>query len=245
MKKLWILALLSGSLLFSLNLVERGFTYDEALYLSIGRNLSLNFSDYTMNSKYMLYRPPILPYLIGITSRLTGGFSEGISMLITPFFSFLLILLLYTLTRHYYGENTAFFSALLLILCPLYVRHSIRVLNHIEFALLFFLSLFCFRKGSHWYWYILSGILGGLAFLTRYTGLMYFAVTGIYLLLEKKTDFYKEKRAYLAFFSFLIPVLPWAFFSDKVYDGYFEFAKVAFAAIPTDSSMYTPSSTSG
>ncbi|KYK37963.1 MAG: hypothetical protein AYK18_17865 [Theionarchaea archaeon DG-70] len=116
MKKLLILALIAGSLLFPFTLLERGLTYDEALYLSIGRNLSSNFSDYTMNSSLMLYRPPMLPYVIGITSRLTGGFSEGISMVITPFFSFLLILSFYVVLKHFYNEKIAFFSTLFLLI---------------------------------------------------------------------------------------------------------------------------------
>ncbi|MBU7012558.1 MAG: glycosyltransferase family 39 protein [Theionarchaea archaeon] len=241
MKKLLILALIAGSLLFPLTLLERGLTYDEALYLSIGRNLSFNFSDYTMNSSLMLYRPPMLPYVIGITSRLTGGFSEGISMIITPFFSFLLILSFYVVLKHFYNEKIAFFSTLFLLICPLYLRYSLRVLNHAEFAFFFFLSLVTFRKGLHsrpW-WFILSGILGGLAFLTRYTGLMYFLIIGLYILLEKRSQFYREKGIYIGILFFFVPVIPWALFSHQVYNGYSEFAQVAMAVLPANDLMHT------
>lgn len=241
MKKLLILALCTGILLFVPNFIERGFTYDEALYLSIGRNLSQDFKDYTMNSNYMLYRPPVLPYLISITSRVAGGFSGGISMGITPFFSFLLIVLLYIVIKHFYDEKIAFFSAVFLLLCPLYLRHSVRVLNHVEFAFFFSMALFSFRKGlqGRFWWFFLSGILGGLAFLTRYVGVMYIPVMGLYVLLERKTEFYKEKGCYLSFFSFFIPVIPWALFSNEVYNGYYEFMRVAMAVIPTDDFMHT------
>lgn len=242
MNRLLVLTLLSAGILFSLTLVERGFTYDETLYLSIGRNLSDNPADYTMNGKYMLYRPPVLPYLIAGSSLITRGFSEPVSMFITPVFSLLLILSFYYGITHYYSERTAFFSALFLLLCPLYVRHSIRVLNHIEFALFFFLAVLAFRTGiekSKMYWFCLSGIVGGLAFLTRYTGLMYFAVIGIYVLLEKRLHFYREKGVYIAFLFFFIPVIPWAFFSGEVYNGYFEFARIAMAALPRDSVTHT------
>lgn len=241
MRKLLILGLLAGFMLSTLSLIERGFTYDEALYLSIGRNLSDDFSDYTMNSNYMLYRPPMLPYLIGITSRVAGGFSEGISMGITPFFSFLLIVSFYVAVKHFYNEKIAFFSAIFLLLCPLYVRHSVRVLNHVEFAFFFSMALFSFRKGlqDRFWWFILSGILGGLAFLTRYVGLMYFPIIGLYILTEKRLQFYREKGIYISFLFWAVPVLPWAFFSNEVYNGYYEFARVAMAVIPTDDLMYT------
>ena len=241
MNKLLVLVLISSLTLLSLTLVERGFTYDECVYLSIGRNLTKNYTDYTMNGKYMLYRPPILPYAIAVTSSLTGGYSEEISLFVTPFFSLLLIILFYYGISHYYNNDIAFFSALFLALCPLFVRHSILVLNHSEFALFFFLAFLTFRKGlsNNSLWFCLSGFLGGIAFLTRYSGLMYFPVIGLYVFLERRFQFYKEKRILLAFFSFFVPVLPWAFFSNEVYNGYSEFASMAMIALPKDDLLHT------
>ncbi|MBU7018134.1 MAG: glycosyltransferase family 39 protein [Theionarchaea archaeon] len=241
MNKLLVLVLISSLTLLSLTLIERGFTYDECVYLSIGRNLSKNYTDYTMNEKYMLYRPPVHPYAIAATSYLTGGYSEEISLFVTPFFSLLLIILFYYGISHYYNNDIAFFSTLFLALCPLFVRHSILVLNHSEFALFFFLALLTFRKGlsDNSCWFCLSGFLGGIAFLTRYTGLMYFPVIGIYIFLERRFQFYREKGIILAFLSFLIPVLPWAFFSNEVYNGYSEFASMAIIALPKDDLVHT------
>jgi hypothetical protein len=241
MNKLLALVLISAVTLFSLTLIQRGFTYDEAVYLSIGRNLSDDYTDYTMNGKYMLYRPPVLPYAIAVTSYLTGGYSEEISRFVTPFFSLLLIILFFYGISHYYNNDIAFFSTLFLVLCPLFVRHSIRVLNHSEFALFFFLALLMVRKGlsDKSSWFCLSGVLGGIAFLTRYIGLMYFPVVALYVFLERGFDFYKEKGVFLAFLSFFIPVLPWAFFSHDVYNGYSEFASMAIIALPKDDLAHT------
>jgi len=220
--------------------VNRGLLYDEALYLSIGRNLSQNISDYTMNLNYMTYRPPLLPYLISLIFRL--HLSEAGARLISPLFSCATILLTYHYTEKHFSQRTALLASLILITSPLFLTYSLRILAHEPFAFFYTLSVFLFYEGLREKRKLyVAGAVAGLAYLTRYVGVMFFCFIFFYFLFlnlrtVRRIILLPLRNIHLmgCLFSFIVVIAPWSCFNYVIYHDPFKYAKVASDVIRLD-----------
>ncbi|MHC9543546.1 MAG: glycosyltransferase family 39 protein [Vulcanimicrobiota bacterium] len=135
------------------------FEFDEAVYIAIGKYL---FSHGTVGL-FDDQRPLIIAFILGLIWK--AGLSVSIcgEMMILAF-SALLICLVYKIGSTLFDRKAAFFSALLLAVSPVYFHYSSLFFNEIPSALFAFLALFCYMKKRPF----ASGILAGIAFLTKF-----------------------------------------------------------------------------
>lgn len=119
---------------------------------------------------------PIYPAIVYATYLLHGGVDETLARLVSVFFSLGSLVLLYLITRKYFGVATALLTALLWAVLPYNIYYSRVILP--EPSLLFFcLGMFYFVdrwiKENGWGLYLLSLIFMACAFLTKPMAIFY------------------------------------------------------------------------
>ena len=147
--------------------------WDEASYVAMGKYLFTNGKIGLIEP----IRPLTLSFLIGILWVI------GLKSIL--FYKFLIILfsassifLVYKIGKTVYNHKTGVVAALLLALTPTFNWYSSFVLTGIPSMFLVLLSIYLIYKKKYFY----SGIFGALAFVTRFTQLIYFTGVGLYFI---------------------------------------------------------------
>ncbi len=133
-----------------------------------------------------------------------------ISRLVSAFFGFLTIPILYLSLKKLYSEKVALFGAFLFSISFIHIIHSHQLvmdtLSTFFVILTLYFSILLFRSGKLIY-YILAGISAGLSTSSKYNGLFsVFIILSAHLLREKKISlfsFLKAKLIVSGIFSFL------------------------------------------
>lgn len=173
----WPLALLLlvAGLVYAQTLDAHGmFIWDEAEYAALARSL-VRDGRYTVCGQPQSLRPPLLPLAGAASLWLSGGESDRALKGATVGFALLALGIVYAATTSVYGRMTGLIAAALLAMTPWFWTSTAEFLSEIPFLALFAGAVFCwsfglYRSPRSFY---LSWLCLGLAFLTRYTALLF------------------------------------------------------------------------
>ena len=193
--------------------------WDEAVYSSLGYDLSSDPLTYGF-SKWgdrnfdwvdkAGFRAPLLPY--SLAAIFAGGGSYFATSLLIPIIGALGVVLIYLLTKKMFGEKVALYSALFLMLIPIHLRYSGKILADVLATTLitgtFYIFWLGFEKKDPKY-KILTGFLAGLTILAKYATLFMLPIFLIYLLLrDRNVKFLKDRHLWIAALVFLLTLTP-------------------------------------
>jgi outer membrane protein assembly factor BamB len=171
-------------------------------------------------------KPPLVMWLMALSYQVFGvtGFA---SRFFIPIFGALALLFLYFLGKKLYNRTVGFLSVLILGTFSTFYLFSTRAMTDVPLVCLILGSFYYFllskeKNASRWY-APLSGVLFGLAFLTKQTGaLLIPAILVLYLVFSHRsfTPLF-TKRFGLFFAAALLVVAPWLIYMTASYGFYF------------------------
>lgn len=211
---LLIILIISGSTLFYFFNINKGLWWDEAVYLGLAKNL-FERKGYFINFNQETFRPPLFPVLISILWYFFG-ISENIVRFFIVIVSILSIFLTYLLTKEIFGEEEALWASLFLATSHMFLFYSLKILTESLFIFLSLLTIYTYYLGleKNKKFFLFSGILMGLSFLTRYPGLILPVFYLTFPLFTKKRKIIFEKDFLLGLAIFIIILIPWFVFSQ-------------------------------
>ena len=193
---LFSLIILSGFLIRYSFIGHESLWPDEALYMFIGKSLSLNpLKIVDANGRPFFQNPPLFMYLLSILFRLTGGGSIKIAHLITVLMDTGTIILIGLIGSFLYNKKVGLLSAALLAVNPLHVWISTRILTDIPLVFLIYLSLYFLIRKKDAFFYFFSF----LSVATKYPAATIFIVPFV----NKKTIL-KSPRSWLIIYLLVI-----------------------------------------
>lgn len=138
----------------------------------------------------------------------------------TAIWGTLSILLLYLLTKRFFSKRIAFLSALLFAIAPLHVRDSHYITTDILSLFFILLSLYTLSlliEFKSWKWFIISGIVLGVAASIKYFPLAFLAypLALMYSFEKKRQWFFKAGVGFLGIFLGLFLGLPFLFLDSQ------------------------------
>ncbi len=123
---------------------------------------------------------PPLWHLLGAGFLFVFGNSDAVLKVLPPLIGTMLTgLAVFALAKKIYNSKVAVLSSVIAVTVPAYVTYSVLYYTDVLVSFYFFLSaltlVLAIKEDSKKYW-ILSGVFGGLAFLTKSSGLAIFIV---------------------------------------------------------------------
>jgi hypothetical protein len=165
-----------------------GFDWsDSPIYAWLANRISsgdLHLERGLMDFRVMMYFPVALFFkLFGVNT-----YTATVWSLITSLGS---IFIIYKIGELIFNKRTAIFSALLLSVFPIEIAYSTQLNPDVPLAFFIALSIFLFlkvekSKKKNKLFYVLIGILGGLAYLFKETGMIVFLFFPIYMIYKRK-----------------------------------------------------------
>ncbi len=222
-KNIWIIlvslvAVISISPYIILAGLEKGYWWDEAVYLGLAKNMVAG-EGYSINGGDESFRPPLFPYLLSAFYP-----NESLMKIVSPIFGIASVAAVFFLAKEIYDKKTALISSMLLASSQIYIYFGQKILTETVFATLFtLLMLFvylAFEKNKKMF-LIPAAAIFALSVMTKYTAVIIFPAIALYLaykILMKgekknvmKTIFSKEFA--ISIFAFLIVLSPWMYFN--------------------------------
>jgi len=162
-----------------------------------------------------MLKEPLYPFFIA-SMKLFPQFNINFAVLIQILLNPLIALLIYFIGKNIFAERIARLSALLIALIPIYGEISLFIMPELLFTILLCATVLCLIKADKyngWIWFILSGILLGLAALCRNAALLLFLVYPVVIVLKNRRDIKAILIIKLTVFilSFLVIVTPWMY----------------------------------
>lgn len=206
---------------------------DEVIYQTLADKVTKNFLDYSLQGTAILeklpklnydhpifHRPPLFVYLLALFRSLLG---KNLGILLPLLSGTLTLVIIFLLGREIYGERKALLATLILSLCPTLLFASTRILIDSLLTLLVSLTVFTLIisiKKRKVIWYIFSGLIFGLAVLTKETAFLVLP-TCLYLIFKEGIT---TKKIFftlcLGIASFLI-FFPWLHYFYRVSGTFF------------------------
>ncbi len=185
-------------------------TPEEAQYWDWSRHLDLSYYS----------KPPMVAYLNFLTREIFGV--SELAVRITPIvLSFLLSLLTYLFVKKVFDDRSAIIASTLPQITIGFGINSLLMTTDAPFIFFWSLSLmvlfFAFEKNLFWFW-LLAGFLGGLAFLSKYPAVFLLPCALLYGFFFKRS-LLKDYKPYLSLipaFLLSLPVLYWNYRHDFV-----------------------------
>jgi 4-amino-4-deoxy-L-arabinose transferase-like glycosyltransferase len=209
---------------FSLN--QKNYWWDEAVYLSLARNLAtkayfgmnypypeklFEFYNYTLVIDES-FRQPLFPFLLSFLY----WFGENIQRALSPLFAALTVFLTYILGKKLKDEYVGLASSLFAASSHYFLFFSSKILTESLSSFLFLLSFLLLMKLQKDRIFILPfGVTVALSLLTRYTNLL--ILIPFFFVWLKKKDF---KMLFEFSIVILILLLPWFVFSHLRYGNF-------------------------
>ncbi len=200
-------------------LATKPLWWDAAVYAGMGKYL---WSGGT-SGLWEPSRPPVWPLLLGAFWKFNIPL-ETAGKLLDIFFAGGCIFLTYLLGKKIAGERTGIIAAALLAATPTFFKFSGMMLSEIPSTFFMLLGLYFFTHGKYFY----AGILGAIAFLTRFLHLFAFAgilgSLGIFWLLsikKKPNNSTIPKNALVLLCGFLIAVWLYLLSNYLLYRNFF------------------------
>jgi 4-amino-4-deoxy-L-arabinose transferase-like glycosyltransferase len=212
--------------------------WDETVYANLGYDLSHNPLDYSVENNgwsdwipsgdeplykwpKMGFRAPLLPYSLAILYFLK---LSSLVFIFMPLIGALGVSLIYLLGKRMFNSEVGIYSAIFLMLTPLYVSSSSKILTETYMTFFILLTIISFWKGyeeGNSYHKILFGFFFALALLARYTTLWFIPVFFFYFLIRTKSlKFILDKYLWGAMGVFMVTLIPWFIY------GYFEYGNI-------------------
>lgn len=173
---------------------------DISNYVEKGRtlaSLNLNFLDPRYDEGTYA---PLFQFSLAVAIKLFG---EGSIPFVAPFFDVLLVISTYFLAKRLFGPSAGVLAALFVSVHPTLTVFSLVPLVESLFALLLVSAFVFFQKEK----FFASGMLLGLAYLTKYNGMLAILSLMLYLLAWGGTK--KYRRLFLLFLGVLLVTSPW------------------------------------
>ncbi|MCL2799864.1 MAG: glycosyltransferase family 39 protein [Endomicrobia bacterium] len=176
---------------------------DEAYYWLWSKNLALGYYDHS----------PMVAYFIKITTVFSDSevFVRLSSVIVTVFLSFLT----WKFAKKFFDETVAAAAVIIVNTIPLMMVASIVITPDTPVFLFYCLSVYFLwrlvQTNETKYWY-LTGLFFGLTLFSKYTGVLFVPCLFIYMVLDKKLSWLKNKHFYLMFLTALAvfaPVIIW------------------------------------
>lgn len=171
-------------------------------------------------------KPPLLMWLMALSYQMFGvtGFASRFAI---PIFGALTLIFTYFLGKKLYNRIVGFLSVIILGTFSTFHLFSTRAMTDVPLLCMIVGSFYFFllskeKNTSHWYT-LLSGVLFGLAFLTKQTGaLLIPMIIVIYLILSQRSlKPLLTKQFGLFFAAALLVVSPWLIYMSLSYGFYF------------------------
>jgi len=196
--------------------INQGYFWDEAVFLGLSKNIHQD--NYYINLNQESYRPPLFPAILATFSFL-GEFIK----LIPIIFTIITVIIVYYFVKKIYNEKVAMIATSFLATAPWIIYYSQRILTETLFMMLFTASIFLIHLSTEKKKYLpLTFALFGLAFLTRYQGILLLAIFLIYILIIKRTSIIKTKEFLLPLIVFFIILVPWFYIGFTYYSNPYE-----------------------
>jgi 4-amino-4-deoxy-L-arabinose transferase-like glycosyltransferase len=205
-----ILAFIFTTLLLS-NIFNKSLLWDENAYLANARE-HLRGSNYQED-----FRFPLLEWIIAFLWLITGE-SLWVAKSLIIFFTLGTIFLTYLISKEYYNQNNSIVQTLFVLsfaLSPLILIWGFRI--YADMAMLFFivLSFFMVLKAQYnkpLLYISVAGIGSALAFLSRFTAVIFLGCLVLYLIYKKD---YKKTLFLILFFT--LSISPWLIYNYLQY----------------------------
>lgn len=188
-------------------------------------DLSSEEAQYWLWSKHLdlsyYSKPPMIAYLNFLSTSIFGDTEIGVRIS-AIFLGFLTALGVFFFSRYFFkDEKLAFFSSVFLYFVPSYQLGSILFLTDSPLGFFYFFLVFFFFRATQtnsirdW---ILTGLSGGLAFYSKFSGVLFLLPALVYVYLFRR-ELFREKWLYISIAIaglFTIPVLYWNIQNDFV-----------------------------
>jgi len=192
------------------------FMWDEAEYASLGRSV-VRGEGFAISGKPNSLRPPVLPLAAAASMLLGRSSQDAVVKLPHLAFSLLALYIVYYCAMTAYDRTTGLVAATFLGVSPTFWTSTPLFLTEIPFmafftgaVMFFYFGLYRHERYFPWSW-----LCWGLAFLTRYTALLFGPIVVLFLILAlctRNQDVWRRIRGpsfFLSPFLGLAVVLPW------------------------------------
>lgn len=203
---------------------------DEALYMFIGENLSLDpFRITDVSGRPFFQTPPLFMYLLSIISRLTGGGSIKIAHLVTVLMDTGTIILIWYIGDYLYGKEVGLLSAGLVAVNPLHVWTSTRILTDVPLVFFIYLSLYFLicRKKALFY------LFSSLSLATKYPAALIFVLP-----FANKRSILRSPRVWLMIYLLVIGAIIFFIMLRYNFEHYWASYFSKFISIPDLKEIY-------
>lgn len=175
-----VLAVFGAAYSFT-NPPHRMLMWDEAEYASIGRSIARG-DGYAMNATPNSLRPPVVP-IAAAAGIAIGGPGDAPLRWVSLTFALFALLTTYWCAARAYGPSTGVVAAVILGLSSAFWRSSGLLLTEIPFMACFTGAVVCFYFGlyRHERWFHASWLWWAMAFLTRYTAVLFAPVAAVFV----------------------------------------------------------------
>ncbi|MCL2484878.1 MAG: glycosyltransferase family 39 protein [Endomicrobia bacterium] len=172
---------------------------DEAYYWLWSKKLALGYYDHS----------PMVAYFIKITTIFSDA--EIFVRLSSTIVAVILSVLMWKFVKKLFNETIAAASVIIVNTIPLMMAASFIITPDTPVFLFYaFTVYFLWRlvdSSETKYWY-LTGVFFGLTLLSKYTGVLFAPCLLVYMILDKKLSWFKNKHFYLMFLTAFIVFLP-------------------------------------
>ena len=185
--------------LIALKLMHIDLFFDEAYYWYWSKHLAWGYYS----------KPPFIAFIIKIFTPIFGDNIYGVKIASNLFYS-LSAIYVYLISKELFNEKIAFLSGIAFITIP-GISYLSEIISTDAFLVFFWsFTLYYFikaLKSDKWFYWIMSGIGGGVGLLSKPTMIIFVLSVLFYLLVDSKQTF-KNKKLYVAMILAVIIYLP-------------------------------------
>ncbi|MCW1296242.1 MAG: glycosyltransferase family 39 protein [Candidatus Parvarchaeota archaeon] len=216
---------------FSLINLNKGYWWDEVVYLGLAKNLYEKF-EFGIPPPIESFRPVFLPILIAIGNHFYE--IETIAKIIVLSFSVLSLIAVFVLAKNFYDEETALVTSIMLGTNHLFLFYGQRIFTESIFITFYSISLFSFFIGieKQKKFLILSAMSAAICALTKNFGFLIPIIFIIYFFLRKKFDLLKSWQIYVSILLYFIVLTPFLYFLFLNYGNFFKFLNAQSSNVP-------------
>jgi len=195
---------------------QQGLWWDEAGYMSYSKKIAYGWN-WTM--QWNPHKPVLLSWLAAPIFQL--GLGEISVRLLIFLFSFAAVWLTYLTCKEFFDKKIAIVSAFLMAVFWVPLFFTGRILTGLPSATLFFASLYFFyrsyikKENPKFLW--LFGIFFALAFMMRVSYGVLIIPFVVYVIMEEKLTFLKNKHLWISVFFILLTISPMMFWIYRMY----------------------------
>ncbi|MGV8086296.1 MAG: ArnT family glycosyltransferase [Candidatus Woesearchaeota archaeon] len=173
-------------ILLKLTFLDHATVWDESVYLGMGKYL---YSQGELGLWEMI-RPLGLPIVTGLFWKV--GFDQLIaSRIFALLISLGIIIFTFLIAKELFGKKSAILSAIILAFTPIFFYYSEYVLTDHISTLLLLISIYLFIREK----FVLGSVFGGIAFLFKFTSILYFGVIILFILYKMFRIFILKEKS--------------------------------------------------